>query len=109
MATPRTSEELKQIALDFVAGKIYTDRQIKDPNDVPLVFLPLALMSKEDIERTLVKDKVALIFEYMSAASARSAGEHPSFMSFRTVDEDELKKIKGYVDAIRVAVKTLPD
>ena len=66
------------------------------------VFLPLALMSSEDLKNFFDK-KPALIYEYMHEAGPRSINGYPIFMSLKYLIEEELDIMNKYVDALRKA------
>jgi len=42
-----TDQEIKQLAEDMYKGLVFTDRHIQQPNEIPSVFMALALMGKE--------------------------------------------------------------
>lgn len=97
----RTDEQLKQIAIDFNAGLIFTDRDVRNPNDLSMVFMPLIFMTKEEWQSEL--SNVEIIFEYRSAAGPRAVNGMPIFMSFQTATKAECEKIDAYSKALLAA------
>lgn len=84
----KTDEELKKLALDLWRGDIYSDRHLADPQELPMVFMPLAMMDKEQIGE-LQKLKPMFIYEYMSEAGPRSINGRPRFFSFQHLNKEE--------------------
>lgn len=100
---PRPDEELKQIAVDLHAGKIYTSQHLKDPNLMGSVFMPLALMSLEDHIR-LIANGETVMFEYMHKAGPLMVNDHPGFFSMQCLTDTEWRKVLDYWRAIEKAV-----
>ena len=114
----RTDEELKQIAKDIYAGRIFTDRQIDREENIMSVFMALVFLgcpiTDSDVEKleslTLAKKvqhEAALIFEYMDKAGPVSVNGMPTFLSFQYLTRDELKKMNGYYGKIVEAMKEI--
>jgi len=83
----KTHEELKQIAMDLVDGKIFTDRSI-DQTDSRLfasIFMPVMFgcFNDKDI------NTVGLVYEYLSEAGPRSINGYPIFMSLRMLNRED--------------------
>jgi len=97
----RSEQELRQLALDLKANKIFTSTQIP-PEDSDLlgsVFIILALMDEKQHAEFLAK-KPAFVYEYYSEAGPYGVNGYPSFMSMRFVAEDELPLIKQFWDEL---------
>ena len=108
--TPKTEDELKGIAKDLWAGKIFSDRHINslkdDPNVLGMVFMPMVFMSNET-RKKLSNLKVSFIYEYLSKASPRSINGMPVFFSCRTLTELETKKMFEYYEKFKQIADTL--
>lgn len=89
---PLTCEEIKKLADDIYKGMVFTDRHIQNPDDISRVFIPLALLKKEQIEELKV-DSPGLIYEYMDKAGPRSINGMPMFCSFRFLSQEDAKKV----------------
>ncbi len=110
---PKTDEELKQIAEDLWAGKIFCDRQVQSrrPEDITMVFMVLMFMDKKQLKQ-LEKDEVDFFYEYMSQATPRGINGMPTFWSVRVLTKPETKRMFEYYEAIKGAlanVKLAPD
>ena len=86
----KTDQELRKIAMDFVEGKIFTDRQISSEDMIPTVFMPLGLMDEEQMA-DLISAKPRLIYEYLDSIGPMGMGinGHPIFFSARFLNEEE--------------------
>jgi hypothetical protein len=102
----RTDEELKQIAADLHAGKIFTDRHLRDLSELQMVFMVLAFMDEAAI-KDMEARKVNMIFEYLDKAGPRSVNGMPTFFSCQTATEEEVAKIHAYWKAIKEAVDSV--
>ena len=82
---PKTDDELKGIAKDLWAGRIFSDRHINslkdDSNVLGMVFMPMVFISNET-RKKLSNLKVSFIYEYLDKASPRSINGMPVFVPF---------------------------
>lgn len=101
----RTDEELKQIAVDLLARRIFTDRHFRSDEEwdsmVGSVFMVINFMSRETRE-DLAKH-CAMIFEYLDKASSRGVNGYPSFMSMQIIRKDEIERLMQYYEALKTA------
>lgn len=95
----RTNAQLKKFAKDFQAGKIFCDQMVQKKEDIPMVFLPIAIMSDEDSKKVLAKDP-AIVYEYLSEKQTLSWNGMPTFNTCQFLSCDELKKVCGYIEEI---------
>ena len=107
---PKTDDELKGIAKDLWAGRIFSDRHINslkdDPNVLGMVFMPMVFISNET-RKKLSNLKVSFIYEYLDKASPRSINGMPVFFSCRTLTELETKKMFEYYEKFKQIADTL--
>ncbi len=103
---PMAEEEIKKLSDDMYRGLVFTDRHIQDPNDVSRVFMPLALLEKEQIEELKVKDP-GMIYEYIDKAGPRSINGMPMFFSFRFLSQEDAKKVMEKYLQIKEAIEKL--
>lgn len=100
---PRSEEELKQIALDIHAGKIYTSQHLKRAEDVRLVFMA-AMLSGPEYPDWLEGNNIAVFYEHMENASPRSVNGCPMFLGHKHLSRDEwttvLDKLKKIEEAL---------
>jgi hypothetical protein len=102
----KTEEELKQIAIDILADRIFTSNHINqaDYDSLVNIFMPLALMHpKEKIK--LMEQEPVLFYEYMSEAGPRSINGYPMFMSFHFLVQEEVDIMHKYMNALINAQK----
>ena len=102
----KTKEELKQLAIDIYKGRVFTDRQVKDNNDLLMIFLPLALgafnthdldnIQKEAKEKEI--SNIVMIYEYMDKAMSRGINGYPCFGSFHMLFKDEYPLLLEYYE-----------
>ena len=92
--------ELKQLAMDIVDGKVFTDKHIPDNQQHMLtrVFIPLMLGGLEQINQDGLLDNVGMIYEYYSEAGPRGINGMPIFMSFRYLTVADAKRTFEFYD-----------
>jgi hypothetical protein len=91
----RTDEELKQVARDWVENRIFMSTQVKNPADIPMVFMVLAMADEELIDQYKKEDVVAF-YEYYEKASPRSINGYPTFFSAHNLTRDEFEKVRTW-------------
>lgn len=87
-----TDEEVKKLADDMYRGLVFTDRHIQNPGDISRVFMPLALLKKEQIEELKIEDP-GMVYEYMDKAGPMAIDGMPMFCSFRFLSQEDAKKV----------------
>jgi hypothetical protein len=120
----KTDEELKQIAIDIHAGRIFTDRHCKDFQEVTQVFMPLIFVGyvekaegeddgdyllRKAQSNIMVEDlkKAVMFYEYMDKASPMGINGLPVFMSFHYLDKEEFEKMNVYFKKINEAIEKI--
>lgn len=97
----RTNKDLKQIAIDMVDGKIFTDQQIRSENNIPMVFMPIMMgcFSKTPKRKLM---NIGLVFEYLSEYTCpRSINGMPIFFSLKTLTKWEVSVVDKYIKEYR--------
>jgi hypothetical protein len=86
----KTDQELKQLAIDIVDNKVFTDRHLRDgeSTNVYMVFMPIALGAFKDMTDEQKKG-IGLLYEYYDKAGPRSFNGYPIFMSVQILSVDE--------------------
>jgi len=87
----RSDKELKQVAMDLVDGKIFTDRHFHQGEAARLaqmVFMPLALMDEQQVP-LFMAEQPELIYEYYDKAGPRAINGYPIFFSMQWLRKDE--------------------
>jgi hypothetical protein len=90
----KTSEQIKQIALDYMAGRLFCSDQVQNINDMPMVFMVLLFLPEEDL-KDLREGKITFAYEYMDQASPRSINGMPMFYSAKFLDHEDRKRMYG--------------
>jgi hypothetical protein len=103
---PMTDDEIRKLAEDMYKGLIFTDRHLENQKELPMVFMPLALMDKELIGE-LVKNPPGMIYEYLDKAGPMAINGMPMFLSLKMTSIDDAKKVFGHYHKIKEAVQTL--
>lgn len=81
----KTDEEIRQLVMDVAGGIVFCDWMIPDEqiqHMMSMVFMPIALMGKEDAEK-LAEEECSMVYEYMEKAGPRSVNGLPGFFSFQ--------------------------
>jgi hypothetical protein len=106
--TPKTDEEVKQLALDIYKNKIFIATMIK-PNQlremIPMVFMPLMFMETKVFNE--LKDMGAIPYEYYDEAMPRSINGFPCFMSMNILSGDDYHRVLAKLNEIREATEKL--
>lgn len=102
----RTDEELKEIAKDFHAGKIFSDRHCQSLDEVRSSFLVLLFMDPEKI-KDLEKKEIDFIFQYLEQAERRSVNGRPIFLSMQCLTKAETAKMFEYYEKIKAAMAAI--
>lgn len=95
---PKTDAELRELAIDIVDGRIFTSGHLRPHEEdmVRLIFMPLSLMSPEDLQR-LKEQECALFYEHLHKAAPRSINGLPSFFSMAWLNKEETVRLNGLV------------
>lgn len=96
----RTKQELKQIAMDLLDDKIFSDRHLREgeaPTMMQMIFMPLVFMDEQQMPLFLAQ-RPNFIFEYTDKAGPRSVNGYPIFFSMQYLNEEESKIMFDYYD-----------
>lgn len=102
----KTNEELRELAVEIVNGRVYTDVfhiSSACPEQVLQVFMPLALLNTDDrltFYKRVENGDVAMIYEHLDKAGPMAIDGLPVFFSFSTIDEEELDRLRPMVKEI---------
>ena len=90
-------EEIRQFVLDFVAGKIFTDRHVNDVDMLGMVFPVLALGGFGDVTEEEAAN-IGLIWEDINKAGPRSVNGMPMFLSCHLMHKDDFERARVAID-----------
>lgn len=100
----KSPDEVKCIAVDLFHGRIFTDRQIANPGDAQMVFIPLALMKPSQLKK-LKSDPPGMIFEYLDKAGPHSINGMPVFFSCQMLSLEDAKAVLEFYNKLKDAEK----
>lgn len=86
----KTEEELKQLAKDFIDGKVYTD--MHDNMQGIKAFMPIMFMD-ESTQKKLLDLPVGLIYEYLDKAAPLQVNNMPRFTTMRILSVKDKEKL----------------
>lgn len=97
----RTDEELRQLALDIVEGKVFGSWMV--PNDEGMTaFRIITMFLGPDDYARMRERKVVGLFEYLDKAGPLSVNGLPSFMSMQLIYQVEVDRLNTYIEQLRV-------
>lgn len=112
MMPAKTDDELKQLARDLHAGRVFTDMHIREPDAehyarmVRMIFMPLVFMKQEQPEE-MSKLDLGMVYEYLDRAGPRSCNGYPGFFSLQLLSRDDTDKVMEYVKKLEEASASL--
>lgn len=101
-----TDEEVKKLAKDIYTGLVFTDMHLNNPVNLPRVFMPLALLNKEQMDE-FKGNLPGMIYEYMDRAGPMSIDGMPMFLSFRFLNQEDAKKVNEKFIQIKDAIENI--
>ena len=99
-----SEEEISKLAEDIYKGDVFTDKHVRNLDEVMMVFMPLIFVSGDQLEM-IKNDPPGMIYEYMENAGHRAINGMPMFWSLNMVSKGDTKKIFERVRKIEEAVK----
>lgn len=101
--TPKTDDELRRIALDYCDGKLFTDQQVPEGEDIFTPWPLLRLMTPEQLRSIADARKpyggIGLIYSELKDAGPIAVNGLPSFFSFTIISQDEREKLVDYTNS----------
>lgn len=95
MFTPKSEEDLRKLAIDYVEGRIYTSLQIQTPWELRAVFMPLVFLTVDQLQQI---EGAGLFFEYLSEAAPGSINGKPIFMSMNMLSKEDAERFADLVN-----------
>jgi hypothetical protein len=105
---PLSEEALKELAIGVVNDKVFGSWMLPEYelNLLGMIFMPLSLM--DDISRKQMRrDGIVHLFQWKSEAGPRGINGYPIFMSFRTLNEDDTKRLSKKIKQVQEALDAL--
>lgn len=106
---PRMSDDqLREFVFDVIGGRIFVDRQVDNPTDVPMVFYPLLFGALDGYNRDSIQSYLGCVYEYIDKALPRSVNGNPIFMSMRLMHAEDWKRARAAIVAEQERRKSIP-
>ncbi len=91
----RTNKELKELAVGCYRGDVFTSLQVRDAQDLGMVFMPLMLMNPVQRKDT-VENKPFMYYSFMKDAFPTGVNGYPCFGSVAFLNKKETEKFVKY-------------
>ena len=102
MHKQKTDHELKQLALQYVGGGLFTSLEVPEQfmkRDLPRIFLALGFM-QQDVLDAVRADEPYMFYEYMQNAMSRKYNGYPIFPNALYLTKDEFPRFVEYVNML---------
>lgn len=98
-------DALKQLALDWLAGRVFSSAHIPAHDDRMLgsVFMVIALGAFNNASEEYV-NSIGLVYEYIDKAGPRSINGYPCFFSMRLLSRADMPRLQEMIDKLKAAV-----
>lgn len=104
--TRKTDEEVKRLAVDLHAGRIFCDRHLDQVEELGEVFVILALMDRPDLQS--LHDMLGpqgMVYEYTDKAGPMAINGHPCFFSAKFLNSEDAERVLDKYRSIKEAVE----
>lgn len=101
-----TDDEIRDLAARLYRGEIFTSAQIAshDIGMISLIFMPLAMMTKEQLDK-MREEKPHLLWAPMSTACPRSVNGYPMLTEVHWLSREDAERLFDRYNAIKKAVE----
>ena len=96
----RTEQELKQLAIDIIEGKVFGTWNLKHPEDVGSIFMGMIFLDSEQ-KKKLVSDNIVHFYEYLDKAGPLSVNGMPTFFNMHLLAEEEVDILQSLIEQFR--------
>lgn len=103
---PKTHWEIKQLAVDLLAGVVYTGSMCPGPTELRLMFLPLGFADEEIIEN-MKKENIVFFYEHLKNSLVSIDGK-PSFGSVNMLNQTDYDRLIQTIEKVK-AVMAAPE
>jgi hypothetical protein len=103
---PMSIEDLRAFVLGYCDGRVFTMHDVKNENDLPLVFMPVALGCFADVPPDAMA-RLGTIWERIDRADPRAVNGMPMFTSLHAMRDDDWKRAARAIDAELARRKTI--
>lgn len=95
-------KDLKKLAIELRAGRIFTNRHLNRPEDFQQVFMVFMFMD-EKARKELFDNPPGLIYEYLTQATPLAINGQPIFFSARMLSIADTEKVFSMVKKLEEA------
>lgn len=85
-------ESLNELAQDIYDGKVFTDKHLRTPHDLEMVFIPLAFLPEHQ-KKELIENPPGLIYEYFQKSNTRSVNGFPCFYTVHFLNKFQTQEV----------------
>ena len=106
--TPKTNEEIRQLALDAFKGNIFFATMIPDKDQdhlLPSVFMPIMFAGEELLKKLFELDAVP--YEYFDKAGPRSVNGYPCFFSMYYLSGKDYDRVRSKLKEIKEVMENV--
>jgi hypothetical protein len=97
MLANKTEAELRQFAVDYYHGKIFTSDMVSNPNELGMIFMPIVLGCFKGIPKEELKD-YWVIYEYYDKGIPRGYNGKPIFYSLHVMNKHDADLCNIYLE-----------
>lgn len=95
MALPSMSDqELREFVLGYLRGDVFTHHTIANPDDIPLVFMPVAFGALSSISKEDVDDLGCIYARFSDGVFPRMVNGNPIFMTCRFMNRGDWNRAR---------------
>lgn len=102
----KSDEVLHQLAIDWLAGLITSDRSLGSADALRTTFLCLTMMAPEQARNLFAAlGPKAMIYEHHSKAGPLAVNNQPTFLSFQVLDTDDFERFSAKAQELGAALE----
>lgn len=102
-----TDDEIRAFVDDYRCQRVFTSANIRDNQDLGMVFMCLAFGAFENWPREKLEE-IGVVWEYMKEAMPRSMNGYPVFMSLQIMHRDDWKRAVAAIQTEEERRRTMP-
>ena len=99
-----SNERINELAVAMIESRIFYMQHIRNPHDVPSVFMGIALGGFSGAPQSYI-DSIGTIYEYMEKRGPLCVNGLPTFFSFNIVNKDDWAKAVETYERMKSAIE----
>jgi hypothetical protein len=96
----KTKEELKQLAMDIVEGRVFGTWNLSKQEEIAMSFMALLFAGPEQAQSAIDRE-VVHIYEYLDKAEPRYVNGKPIFFSHHELTKQEIEVLNPLIDRLQ--------